>query len=166
MGVLTRAVKAAWAEISKPETHVAGDEFEQYVRDHLFPKERYDLVYRTHDYSANKRDFVESSKKPDYRFRSRRRGREFWVEAKYRSQLHQGAVEWCKPYQLERYKAIDRAVPVFVAIGLGGHPESPGHVYIVPLKDIRYTSLFPSFIKNYEVRADQWVTVDRLLFSH
>ena len=166
MSVIERVVKAAWAEISKPETHVVGDEFEQYVRKYLFPKERYDLVRRTHDYNANKTDFVESSKEPDYRFRSRRSGREFWVEAKYRSQLHKGAVEWCKPYQLERYKAIDRAVPVFVAIGLGGQPESPLHVYIVPLKDVRYTRLFPSFLRNYEVAADKWPNVDSILFSH
>lgn len=166
MGVLTRVVKAAWAEIDKPKTHVAGDEFEQYVRGHLFPKERYDLVHRTHDYSANKSDFVEDSKEPDFRFRSIKSAREFWVEAKYRSRLYQDAVEWCKPYQLQRYKAIDRTVPVFAAIGLGGRPESPRHVYIVPVGDIRYRRLFPSILRRYEVPPDQWVSVDRILSPH
>lgn len=85
MSVLTRAFKAAWAEMTKPETYVAGDEFQQYVRKHLFPKERYDLVHQTHDYEANRNDFVETSKETDFRFRSRRSGREFLVEAKYRS---------------------------------------------------------------------------------
>lgn len=85
MGVLTRALKAAWAEMNKPETYVAGGEFEQYVRKYLFPKGRYDLVHQTHDYEANKNDFVETSKGPDFRFRARRSGREFLVEAKYRS---------------------------------------------------------------------------------
>jgi hypothetical protein len=155
-----------WAysrELSKPETHVAGDEFERYVRKYLFPKERYDLVHRTHDYGANKGDFVETSKEPDFRFRSKRSGREFSVEVKYRSGLHQGAVEWCKPYQLERYKTIDKAKSVYAAIGLGGLPGSPAHVYIVPVRDIRYTRLFPSFLRGYEVRADQWVNVERIL---
>ena len=32
MGVFTRVIKAAWSEMSKPETFVKGDEFEQYVR--------------------------------------------------------------------------------------------------------------------------------------
>jgi len=165
MGVLTRAFKAAWAEMTKPATHVAGDEFEQYVRKYLFPKEGYDLVHQTHDYEANKNDFVETSKEPDFRFRSRRSGREFLVEAKYRSRLYQGAVEWCKLYQLKRYKTIGRAMSVFVAIGLGGLPESPEHVYIVPVKYIKYTRLFPSFLKNYEVLADRCVNADRLLLS-
>jgi hypothetical protein len=85
LSVFTRAFKAAWAEMNKPKTYVTGDEFEQYVRKNLFPKEGYDLVHQTHDYKANKNDFVETSKGPDFRFRSRRSGREFLVEAKYRS---------------------------------------------------------------------------------
>ncbi|OGN96556.1 MAG: hypothetical protein A2Z77_00900 [Chloroflexi bacterium RBG_13_51_36] len=163
MGVLTRVVKAAWAEMNKPKTYVKGDEFEDYVRQRLFPKERYDLLHRTHDYRANESDFVETSKEPDFRFRSRRSGREFLVEAKYRSRLYDGAVEWCKPYQLERYKKINRATLVFIAIGLGGLPSSPGHVYLVPVREIPYRSLFPSFLREYEVRAGQWVNVDRIL---
>jgi len=165
MGVLVRALKAALAELNKPETYVKGDEFEQYVRRHLFTKEGYDLVHQTHDYKANKNDFVETSKEPDFKFRSRRSGREFFVEVKYRSAFYQGAVEWCKPYQLKRYKAIDKAMSVLVAIGLGRPPESPEHVYIVPVKQIRYTRLFPSFLKNYEVPADQCVNADRILLS-
>ena len=165
MSVFTRAYKAAWEEMNKPDTYVAGDEFQQYVREYLFPKERYDLVHRTHDYEANKNDFVETSKGPDFKFRSKRSGREFLVEAKYRSRLYQGAVEWCKPYQLERYKTNARAMPVFVAIGLGGFPESPQHIFIVPVKHIEYTRLFPSFLKNYEIPADQCVNADRILLS-
>jgi hypothetical protein len=72
MTVLERALKAAWAEVKKPEAYVKGDEFEDYVRQCLFPRERYDLLHRTHDYRANESDFVEGSKDPDFRFRSRR----------------------------------------------------------------------------------------------
>jgi hypothetical protein len=163
LGVFTRVLKVAWAEMNKPETHVKGDEFEQYVRKYLFTKEKYHLVHQTHDYKANKSDFVETSKEPDFKFRSRRSGREFSVEVKYRSAFHQGAVEWCKPYQLKRYKTIDKAVLVLVAIGLGGLPKSPEHVYIVPVRHIRYTRLFPSFLKDYEVPANRCVNADRIL---
>jgi hypothetical protein len=165
MDELVRALKAALEELHKPKTYVKGDEFEHYVREHLFTKERYDLVHQTHDYKANKNDFVETSKEPDFKFRSRRSGRKFLVEVKYRSALYQGTVEWCKPYQLKRYKAIAKAMPVLVAIGLGGLPESPEHVYIVPIKHIRYTRLFPSFLKHYEVPADQCADADRILLS-
>ncbi len=165
MGILTRVLKAAWAEANKPETYVKGDEFEHYVRRCLFAKEEYDLVHQTHDYTANKKDFVETSKEPDFKFRSRRSGREFFVEVKYRSAFYQGAVEWCKPYQLKRYKAIDKAMSVFATIGVGGLPESPEHIYVVPVKHIRYTRLFPSFLKDYEVPADQCVNADSILLS-
>jgi hypothetical protein len=165
MTVLERALKAAWAEVKKPEAYVKGDEFEDYVRQCLFPRERYDLLHRTHDYRANESDFVEGSKDPDFRFRSRRSGREFWVEVKYRSRLYQEAVEWCKPYQLSRYKRIDRSVPVFIAIGLGGSPSSPGHIYLVPVRDIKYRSLFPSFLRLYEVPTGRCINVDRILSS-
>jgi len=165
MGVLTRALKAAWAEMKKPPTYVAGDEFQQYVREYIFPKEGYCKVHQTHDYEANKNDFVETSKGPDFRFRSRRSGREFLVEAKYRSQLYREAVEWCKPYQLTRYKAIDRDISVLVAIGLGGNPNSPEHIYIVPVRHIKYRRLFPSFLRHYEVPADRCVNADRILLS-
>jgi len=82
-----RIVKAVRAEMNKPESYVKGEEFEQYVRRYLFPKERYDPVHQTHDHNANKNDFVEASKEPDFKFRSRRSGREFLVEVKYRSGL-------------------------------------------------------------------------------
>jgi len=165
MGILNRVLKAAWSEVNKPDTYVKGDEFEHYVRKYLFTKEGYELVHQTHDYTANKNDFVENSKEPDFKFRSRRSGQEFLVEVKYRSAFYQGAAEWCKPYQLKRYKAIDKAMSVFVAIGLGGLPESPEHVYIVPVKHIRYTRLFPSFLKDYEVPTDKCVNADRILLS-
>ena len=81
LSVLMRIVKAVRAEMNKPASYVRGEEFEQYVRRYLFPKERYDLVHQTHNYIANKNDFVETSKEPDFKFRSRRSGREFLVEA-------------------------------------------------------------------------------------
>jgi hypothetical protein len=167
MGVLTRALKAAWAEMNKPGTYVTGDEFEHYVRGYLFTKEGYDLVHQTHDYETNSDDFVEASKEPDFRFRSRRSGREFLVEAKYRSRLYREAVEWCKPYQLNRYKAIDNDISVLVAIGLGGHPNSPEHVYIVPVRhiNIKWIRLSPSFLRNYEQPAGHCVDADRILLS-
>ena len=90
MGVLARVLKAAWAEMNKPETYVTGDQFEQYVRKYLFTREGYYLVHQTHDYRTNRDDFVEASKEPDFKFRSRRSDREFLVEAKYRSRPTSG----------------------------------------------------------------------------
>ena len=64
MGLLnkiSRIVKAAANEATKPESFVKGDEFENYVRDVAFPKDKYELVHKTHSYQENKNDFVENT---------------------------------------------------------------------------------------------------------
>ncbi|MCX6004023.1 MAG: hypothetical protein NTX46_06455 [Chloroflexi bacterium] len=150
----TRIAKVTLDEINKPESYVKGDAFEDYIRVHLLVKDRYDLLQRTHDYTTNKGDFVENTKEPDFKFRSIKTGKEFFVEAKYRSVYHENAIEWCKPYQLKRYKDIDKKTPVYVIIGVGKESNSPGQIFFIPLKDIKYTKLFRAFLKDYEVSVN------------
>lgn len=154
MSVLIRVLKAAWDEISKPTSFVKGDEFEDFIRKNLFPVDHYDLVHKTHDFASNRSDYVETSKEPDFKFRSRKSGKEFFIEAKYRSGFYKGAVEWCKPYQLKRYKAIDKETPVYVAIGVGNNPSSPEQVFLIPMRNIKYARLFESFLRQFQVQAD------------
>ncbi|MFH1031409.1 MAG: hypothetical protein V1767_02430, partial [Chloroflexota bacterium] len=117
-----RGAKGAMDAINKPESYVKGDAFENYIRKNLFVKDRYDLVQKTHDYTTNKGDFVENTKEPDFKFRSIKTGKEFFVEAKYRSSYRENAIEWCKPFQLKRYKEIDKKTPVYLALGVGEEP--------------------------------------------
>jgi hypothetical protein len=164
MGLLIRTIKAAWNEANKPETFVKGDEFEAFIRKYLFPHDDYDLLAKTHDYISNKNDFVQSSTEPDFKFRSRRNNNVFFVEAKYRSAYFDGAIEWCKSYQLTRYEAINRATPVYVVIGVGNLPSSPDHVFLVPVKRIgRYMRLFRSFLKEFEIPPNRGVSAEKLI---
>ena len=149
-----RVTKAALDEINKPETFVKGDNFEAYIRAHLFIKDRYDLIQRTHDYTTNKGDFVENTKEPDFKFRCLKTGKEFFVEAKYRSNYRDNAIEWCKPFQLKRYREIDKKTPVFVTIGVGNESNSPRQIFFIPIKEIKYTKLFRSFLRDYEVSVN------------
>ena len=151
---VTRVAKLVIDEVSKPEGFVKGDKFEHYIRAHLFIKDRYHLIQKTHDYATNKGDFVENTKEPDYKFKCIKTGKEFFVEAKYRSNYYENAIEWCKPYQLKRYKEIDKKTPVFVTIGVGNSPSSPDQIFFIPLKDMKYTKLFRSFLKDYEVSVN------------
>jgi hypothetical protein len=148
---IKRVVKVTLDEINKPESYVKGDAFEKYIRDHLFIKNRYVLLKKTHDFSANKEDYVDDSKEPDYKFKSIKTGKEFFVEAKYRSEYYDNAIEWCKPFQLKRYKEINKKTPVYVIIGVGKEASFPAQIFLIPLKDIKYTKLFRSFLKDYEV---------------
>ena len=151
---VVRVTKVTLDAINKPESFVKGDDFEAYIRAHLFVKDRYDLLQRTHDYVTNKDDFVENTKEPDFKFRSIKTGKEFFVEAKYRSVYHENAIEWCKPFQLKRYKEIDKKTPVYVTLGVGKKSNSPSQIFFIPVKDIKYTKLFRSFLKDYEVSVN------------
>ena len=162
MTTLTRTAKAAWDEIVKPESYVKGDEFEHFVRDRLFLKEDYDLLQWTHDYTTNKNDYA-ASKEPDFKLKSIKSGREFFVEVKFRLDFYKGAIEWCKPYQLRRYKEIDTRTPLYIVIGVGHKPSEPDHLYLLPLKHIRYTTLFRSFLKAYTIKSNQCIDERSLL---
>ncbi len=151
MGLISRVAKAAWNEVIKPESFVKGDEFEEYVRSYLFPKDEYNILHRTHDYETNKDDFVEDSKEPDFKFKSIKSGKEFFIEAKYRSNYSDGTVEWCKLYQLKRYRDIDKEIPIYIVIGLGQDPRDPEKIFLIPMKEIRYQKLFRSFLKQYQI---------------
>ena len=151
---IARVAKVTIDEINKPESYVKGDAFEDYIRTNLFIKDRYDLLQRTHDYTTNKEDFVENTKEPDFKFRSIKTGEEFFVEAKYRSVYYKDTIEWCKPFQLKRYKEIDQKTPVYITIGVGKESNSPGHIYFIPLKDIKDTKVNRNFLKDYEVSVN------------
>ena len=162
MNMLSRVIKLAWNEANKPGSYVKGDEFENFVRSHIFSHDSYDLLNKTHNYTINKSDYVETSKEPDFKFRSRTNGKEFFVEAKYRSIFYKGALEWCKPYQFKRYKAIDNKTPVCIALGVGGQPSAPEQVFLIPMKHIKYAKLFPSFLKGYKVSEPHCITEKQL----
>jgi len=157
MGTIERALKAAWKELKKPASYVKGDEFERFTRDNLFPHVYYDLLHKNHDYFTTQDFSIESSKEPDFRLKSKKSGREFFVEAKYRSHFYSGKLEWCKTYQLRRYQVINKEIPIFIVIGAGGHPMTPEQVFLIPMKDIKYTVLFQSFLRKYEIPTDQKV---------
>ena len=162
MSLLTRAVKAAWNEINTPDTFRKGEDFESYVRNHLFPKDKYILLQRTHNYIENKDDFVDNTKEPDFKFKSVS-GITFFLEAKYRSNYFNGAIEWCKPYQLKRYREIDQHTPVYVVIGIESQPNNPAQLFFIPMKDIKYTKLFRSFLKPYEVSTKKYICEKQLI---
>jgi hypothetical protein len=158
MNVLTRTLKAAWDEANKPLGYVKGDEFEQYVRAVIFPKEHYDVLEKTHDYRENKEDYIASSQKPDYLFKSKASGLEFYVEAKFRSRFQNQVLEWCKLFQLKRYHEVDLTIPVFIVIGLGGQASIPEKVFLIPVRHIKFIRLYPGFLQKYEIRPDRSVS--------
>ncbi|EMY61591.1 cytochrome c3 family protein [Leptospira terpstrae] len=76
--------KVTRTKLNIPKSFLTGEEFEDFAREVLFPKEVYDLLHKTHNYKQNSQDFVEDSLLPDFKFRNRDLNIEFYIECKYR----------------------------------------------------------------------------------
>lgn len=152
MGLLNRISKVLKNEMIKPQSFVKGEAFEKYVREILFPQSDYILVHKTHDYNSNNGDYIESSLKPDFLFRDKKTGKQFYVEAKWRSGYYnrENKIEWCNEKQLKRYKAIDKNDnKVFIVLGFGDKPTAPKEIVLFPLSACNYCALFDSFLNKY-----------------
>lgn len=152
---LTRVAKAIKSELETPESFVKGDEFEKYVREVMFPKDKYELVHKTHSYRDNKGDYIESTLYPDFLFRCKNTNKEFYVEAKYRSGFFKDKVEWSNNQQFKRYKEVNVKKPVFVCLGLKGTPKYPEYVFIMPISKVKYTGLYESALRDFEFHIDK-----------
>jgi len=160
---LTSAIVMFFKELFKPTSYLKGEDFEKCIRKKVFKQSDYELVMKTHDFHENKSDYVESSLYPDYLFRDKKNNKEFFVEAKYREKTFKGKVEWCKEYQFKRYKKLRKGLPVYIAIGLGGRPRNPKQIFVVPLKNIEYSSLYPTFLEEYEIQDKRKNILDNLM---
>lgn len=155
LSILGKGIKAMLDEAKTPESFKTGQHFENYVRDYLFVDKYYDLVERTHDYNSNSKDYVESSLKPDFKFRDKLTKKVFYVEAKFRTGVYEGKIVWCNNNQLQRYKRHNKDCPVFLILGMGENPKSIEFLSLMPLTEAKYTGLFPSFAEKYEIKLDK-----------
>ncbi|MCC6288097.1 MAG: hypothetical protein IT249_09435 [Chitinophagaceae bacterium] len=148
MGVLNVIGKFI-SDLEKPQSHKDGDRWEKMVEGKIFVRGEYDLLHKSHDSLTNTKRYVETSLLPDLKFRCRKTRKEFYVECKYRSGLVAGRIEWAKDYQLKRYREIKE--PVYIALCYDDLNNDTALYYVIPLKDIKYTGLYPSAIKQYQV---------------
>ena len=65
------------------ESFKKGEQFEKYVEEIIFPDAHYELLYKTSDSKQNTRRFVQKSLEPDFHFKCRVTGKEFYVELSY-----------------------------------------------------------------------------------
>jgi hypothetical protein len=128
-----------------------GKRFEKLVIE-KFDERYFDLVEQTHSFKTNQERFVESSLNPDYILRYRPTKEEFAVECKYRSGLdNRGMLNWSNPQQLRRYHefAEKRKIPVYIVIGFKGLDDDPEDIFLIPLEEAKYPSLYPSQFNKY-----------------
>lgn len=136
-----------------PESFKKGQQFEEFVEKNIFTEDRYELITRTNSYEQNNSRFAEDTLKPDFKFRCKETGQEFWVEAKYRSELYQDQLEALSYTQRDRFYMLEREeeLPVFVIIGYWGFAYKPKALSLIPLKDYEYIPIYRSILRKFQI---------------
>lgn len=130
----SNCIVAIRREFYKSESTLKGEMFEEYVRTFLFPKDRYELLYKTPSFDSS--DIIKSLTFPDFHFLCKETNKKLCVEAKFRSTYNPNYdVEICKDSQLKRYKDFGsfQSCNVYIILGLGGTCHNPDNLYLVPI---------------------------------
>ena len=88
------------------ESFRKGEQFERYVEETIFPEAHYEVIYKTSDSTQNRRRFVKKSLEPDFHFRCRVTGKEFYVEAKWRAKPYKDLYQVLSDKQFESFSIL------------------------------------------------------------
>lgn len=135
---------------------IKGDAFEQYIVE-LFNSStgRFRLLHWSSDKMASNGMYAESNHNPDleFVFHGDYKDFNFAIECKWRKDFFNGGVKWAERYQIDNYLTYEnrKRITVYVAIGVGGSPEQPERLFLVPLQEIHtYPNVFESYLRNFE----------------
>ena len=136
----------------KDKNKKTGDDFEKYIVQ-KFDKEHFKILEWAGDKYVGGR-YAQTTLQPDLLMELRLYNKKevFSVECKYRNDFFKNTIEFSTPEQFKRYQTYEtqKNIPVFIAFGIGGNPDSPKHLYIVPLKKINSNVITRAEIVNYE----------------
>jgi hypothetical protein len=124
-----------------------GIEFEKYIVQ-KFSKHYFTILDWTGDKFV-KGYYAQSSLEPDLkmRFTLQQNSMDFAVECKYRSHFFNDGMELEKR-QLVQYQkfAAEKKMNVFIVLGVGGSPNEPQELFIIPLEKIETNVLERTFL--------------------
>jgi len=82
-------------------------------------------------------------------------GNRFAIECKFRSHAEGNRLQWARPEQLQNYRdyEIREKVPVYIAIGLGGEPNSPESLFIVRLERMKFPDVMLHYLEGFRFPA-------------
>lgn len=129
-------VEVAAAPKQSPEEK--GRAFENWVVSHL-SKQHHVLKDWRSDKVAPNGTYAESNKYPDVQVALSLHGKEypFAMECKWRNSFMGASVELDKD-QVGRYQSyeMENQLPVFLVLGVGGQPDKPAELYIIPARQL------------------------------
>ncbi len=136
--------------------------FEKYVTTLLPRQHGFQLVHWRGD-KYNKGVYALSSQWPDLEYQYSRENHkyEFAIECKWRSTYYRGQIQLCDDHQLKNYQKFseDKQIPVYIALGVGGSPDNPAELYIIPLD-----ALSSNIIYRYELSRFKRSEINRPLY--
>jgi len=119
---------------------IKGYKFEQWVVTQ-FPEELFPLQEWRGDKHVGGR-YPASCKNPDLVFKQLGLGRRsfFAVECKWKAQLKAAEYPWANLRKRSVYNnfGIRLAMPVHIALGIGGEADQPKNIFLIPLEKIKH----------------------------
>jgi len=136
------------------ENKAKGDAFEKFVVKNFDQKYFTLQEWRSDKYVDG--IYAVSNHFPDleviFNFKEKAIKEAFAIECKWRKNYFKNEIEWAKNYQIKNYKEYAKKlnIPVFVVIGVGGEPEKPNELFIVPLLNLKDNVISKSELEKYK----------------
>lgn len=110
--------------------------------------------------------FPKSSQNPDlvYQYKHKDFVRTFAVECKYRSRAFNGSIQIMDKNNYKTYEAFHRnEMPVYIALGIGGEPNNPTEMYLIPFQQVKLEMYYNELSKYRKPRKFFYdMDIDRL----
>jgi hypothetical protein len=137
-------------KVSKDNSKEKGDAFEGYAVS-KFKTNFFKLLEWQGDKYHNG-IYPESNQNPDLLYGLQGQADKFAVECKWRSGFINGKVEWTNDQQLKRYNQymLEKNLPVFIVLGIGGEPSRPDEVYAIPLRRMKYSFATKDYLQQFK----------------
>jgi hypothetical protein len=139
----------------RTDQEIMGQKFEDYVVN-LLADSRFRLLDRTMDKKTSEGVYAESCMNPDLHISQAHKPNwlDYYIECKYRSSWYQGQVKF-EQYQIDRYRKFQGTErrKVLFALGIGGKPDAPKSLMIVPLDSLDGYAIKQDWVFKYRIDA-------------
>ena len=131
-----------------------GDDFEDYLIQLIGKQNDVQFVGKVSDYHKDGVSALENVE-PDLKFKFK--NIPFAVECKWRRSFVNGKINWAKNYQVKNYNDYSKSKKekVFVAIGIGGSPNAPEKLFLVPLYRLTQDFAIESYIQEFQIENSE-----------
>ena len=149
------------------ENKLKGDAFEKYVVKRFNRKFFNVIEWRSDKYVDG--IYAVSNHFPDLEllFRAGNIKDSFAIECKWRKDYYRNGIEWASDYQIENYikYAKEISIPVFIVLGVGGEPDNPGELFIIPLDSVESNVISKAKLFSYKKYKKDfyWDTSQKIL---